>query len=92
MTKKSIDVQDEIEKIQAAKPVILKCSYKFSRELKKQRSSIVDPTVRDQLNQLTIKPVGTLPDHIIILCNAKGQVVKMINLTTRAKEKPIVIH
>ncbi len=92
MTKKSIDVQDEIEKIQAAKPVILKCSYKFQRELKKARSSIVNPAIRDQLNQLTIKPVGGIPDHVVILCNAKNQVIKMINLSEKPGEKPIVIH
>ncbi len=92
MTKKSIDVQDEIEKTQAGKPVILKCSYKFARDLKKQRSSLVDPTIRDQLNQLTIKPVGSLPDHVVLLCNAKGGVIKMVNLTAKPKEKPILIH
>ena len=92
MTKKSIDVQDEIEKTQTGKPVILKCSYKFAREIKKQRSSLVDPTIRDQLNQLTIKPVGCLPDHVVLLCNAKGGVIKMVNLSTRPKNKPIIIH
>ena len=90
--KKSIDIQDEIEKIQAAKPVILKCSYGFARMLKKQRSSLVDPTIRDQLNQLTIKPIGNIPNYIIFLCDARGRTIKMINLTTRPKGKPLVIH
>ena len=92
MTKKSIDIQDEIEKIQAGKPVILKCSYKFAQDLKKQRSSIVDPTIRDQLNQLTIKPVGCIPDYIVILCDAQNHVLKMINLSEKPREKPIIIH
>ena len=92
MTKKSIDIQDEMDKIQAGKPVILKCSYQFARDLKNQRSSIVDPTLRDQLNQITIKPVGCLPDHVVLLCDAKNQVIKMVNLSTRSKEKPLIIH
>jgi len=91
VTKKSIDIQDEIDKCQAAKPVILKCSYAFHRKLKKQRSSIADPEVSAMLSSLAIKPVGTLPDHIILLCNAKGGVIRMINLSP-PKQKSVVIH
>ena len=92
MTKKSIDVQDEIEKIQAAKPVILKCSLNFHRKIKKERRRLTDPLLLSFINQLTIKPIGGLPDHIVLLCDAKGSVIRMINLSARPKEKPIIIH
>jgi len=94
MTKKSIDVPGEIEKIQAAKPVILKCSYGMAKKIKKRSHTLamLDPSLAELIYSITIKPTGTLSDHIILLCNAQGHVVKMINLTEQPKEKPIVIH
>lgn len=94
MTKKSIDIQDEIEKRQAAKPVVLKCSYSMSRKIKKRKGllAMLDPTLAEFIYSIAIKPIGGIPDHLIFLCDERGRTIKMINLTAKPIEKPIVIH
>lgn len=94
MTKKSIDIQDEIEKRQAAKPSILKCSYAMSRKIKKRKQLLIslDPTLADLILSIAIKPTGGIPDHIVFLCDEHGHTIKMINLTAKPKEEPIIIH
>jgi len=90
--KKEIDIEDELERLRTIQPSILKCSYNFARKLKKERRSITDPQVSQYLSTLTIKPTDSIPDHIIFLCDERGNTLRMINLTTQPKEKPMGIH
>lgn len=92
MTKKEIDIEDELERLRTLQPSILKCSINFARKLKKERHSITDPQIRECLHQLTIKPTDRIPDHIVFLCDERGNTLRMINLTSKPKEKSIFTH
>lgn len=92
--KKSIDIQGEIEKRQATKPVLLKCSYAMSRKIKKRKHmlTMLDPSLAELILSIAVKPTGGIPDHIIFLCDERGNTLRMINLTAKPREKPIIIH
>jgi len=94
MTKKSIDIQDELERLQTAKPSILKCSYKMARMIKKRKQLLInlDPTLAELIISIAIRPIGGIPDHLIFLCDELGNTLRMINLTAKPRQKPIVIH
>ena len=94
MTKKSIDIQDELKKLQTATPSILKCSYKMARLIKKRKQLLInlDPTLAELILSIAIRPTGGIPDHLVFLCDERGNTLRMLNLTARPKEKPIVIH
>ena len=92
--KKSIDIQDELEKLQSAKPAMLKCSYSMARKIKKRKSmlAMLDPALAQLIYSVAIKPTGGIPDHVVFLCDGRGNVIRMINLTAKPRQKPIVIH
>jgi hypothetical protein len=92
--KKSIDIQDELNRLKTIKPAILKCSYSMSRKIKKRKGllAMLDPTLAQFIYSIAIKPIGGIPDHLVFLCDERGRTIKMINLTAKPREKPIVIH
>ena len=94
MTKKSIDIQDEIDRLKTVKPAILKCSYSMSRKIKKRKNmlTMLDPSLAELIYSLTIKPTSGIPDHLVFLCDERGNTLRMINLMTRPRQKPIIIH
>lgn len=94
MTKKDIDIQDELERLKTVKPSILKCSYAMSRKIKKRKELLItlDPSLADLILSIAIKPTGGIPDHLVFLCDERGNTLRMINLTDKPREKPIVIH
>ena len=94
MTKKSIDIQDELERLNKTKPSILKCSYKMARKIKTRKQLLItlDPSLAELILSIAIKPIGGIPDHLVFLCDERGNTLRMINLTARPKQKPITIQ
>ena len=94
MNKKDIDIEKEMERLKTAKPSILRCSYAMSRKIKKRKRllAMLDPTLAEFVYSIAIKPVGGIPDHIVFLCDDRGRTIKMINLTLKPIEKPIVLN
>ena len=82
MTKKEINIDKEIERLKTQKPAILKCSYNMARRIKKEAptASLFDPTISTFLKRLKITPSDRIPDHIIFLCDEKGDTLRMVNL------------
>ena len=93
-SKKSIDFQDELDRLKTAKPSILKCSYKMARQIKKRKQLLInlDPTLTELILSVAIRPTGGIPDHLVFLCDEHGNTLRMINLTATPKEQSTIIH
>ena len=85
MTKKDIDIDDVLSKIKTATPAVLKCSYNFARKLKRKTHRMINPQISLYLSGLKIQPSDRIPDHIVFLCDKKGNTLRMINLTQPPK-------
>ena len=85
MTGNKTDIDKEIERLKTQKPAILKCSRFLAKKIKKEApmASFLDPMVHAFLKGLKIIPSDRIPDHIIFLCDEKGDTLRMVNLQER---------
>lgn len=93
MTKKEANIDKEIERLKTQKPAILKCSYLIAKKIKKEgpMASLMNPMIHDFLKGLKIKPSDRIPDHIIFLCDEKGETLRMVNLRERGVDPKRII-
>jgi len=92
MTKKINNIDKEIERLRSQKPAILKCSHNLARRIKKEkRTTLINPLVKEFLRDLKIIPSDRIPDHIIFLCDKKGDTLRMVNIQERREPGPIIL-
>lgn len=91
--KPKTDINKEIERLKTQRPAILKCSYNMARRIKKESptASLFDPTISTFLKNIKIKPSDQIPDHIIFLCDEKGDTLRMVNLQERGRDPKKII-
>ena len=93
MTKKINNIDKEIKRLKTQKPTILKCSYNMARRIKKESptASLFDPTIPTFLKNIKITPSDRIPDHIIFLCDEKGDTLRMVNLREKGRDPRKII-
>jgi len=93
MTGNKTDIDKEIKRLKTQKPAIMKCSHNFARRIKKESpmASLFDPTISTFLKRLKIIPSDQIPDHIIFLCDEKGDTLRMVNLRERKMDPRKII-
>lgn len=91
--KPKTDIDKEIERLKTQKPAILKCSYLLAKKIKKEgpMASLLNPMVHDFLKGLKIIPSDRIPNHIIFLCDEKGDTLRMVNLREREADPRKII-
>jgi len=90
MGEKIEDINNELDRIEKQRPEVLKCSFNMAKKIRKASSKTMNFSILNQLKKLTIIPSDRIPDHIIFLCDKRGSVLKMINLTEIKATKRII--
>jgi len=93
MDKKIDNIDKEIKRLKTQKPAILKCSYNIAKQIKKEAptASLFNPMLSTFLKGLKIIPSDRIPDHIIFLCDEKGDTLRMVNLQERGGDPRKII-
>jgi len=91
--KTDLNIDKEIKRLKTQRPAILKCSFSMARRIKKESpmASLFDPTISTFLKNLKITPSDRIPDHIIFLCDEKGDTLRMVNLRERGGDPKKII-
>ena len=58
---------------------MIKCSFNTARRIK-DKSSYADLKIQLALSKMKVVADDSIPDHIIFLCDKKGEVLKMVNV------------
>jgi len=79
MSKKDEQAEEAMKRMAEVKPSILKCSFNTGRKIKKQAPG-APFNVQSDLASMKIVMDDKIPDHIIFLCDKKGDILRMANL------------
>ena len=79
MSKADKQAEAAMERMWEVKPTLLKCSYNTGRRMQKQILK-APPEAVFEYARMTIQMSDQIPDHIILLCDKEGSVLRLVNL------------